>query len=139
MDTSEFKDQHRELLFLVTKINNDLKDVTDLKEENASAISERLSELSGKVLHHLSMEDRYLYPNFLTHSDEAIAQKAQDFMNEMGGISDGFKSYLKKWTLGNIKDNPSGFSSESQALFQALQTRIEREEKELYPLIEAHK
>lgn len=54
----------------------------------------------------------------------------------MAGIKDAFQKYLKAWTEGAIRSNAAGFAAETKSLFGALSQRIQRENTELYPLLD---
>jgi hypothetical protein len=59
-------------------------------------------------------------------------------MSEMGGLVATFGTYLGKWpTAAAIGADASSFRTETTSLFQVLKKRIDRENGELYPRVDA--
>jgi hemerythrin-like domain-containing protein len=109
------------------RIAKDPKEIRDL-----------LSILSGKLSIHLAMEDKSLYPELLDSPHESIRETARKYVDEMGGISGLFNEYLARWPYGaTIQDHPAEFIQETRSIFTILYRRIEREDNELFPLIDA--
>lgn len=93
-----------------------------------------LNKLSGKIKMHLSMEDKYVYPELLKSEKDNVRDTAKRFMNEMGAIGEAYNNYVSKWSSpSKIRENPDGFIKETNEIFAALQKRILSEEKDLYP------
>jgi iron-sulfur cluster repair protein YtfE (RIC family) len=91
---------------------------------------------SKQLLGHLTREDWLLYPSLLQSSERRIAATAQSFIDEMGGLMQAYKSWSAKWPTEAARANWSGFAAETTALLDQLERRIERENCELYPLVE---
>ncbi len=131
--TDSFKEQHKEMLELVKQINSGL-DPAKLAQD-ASQVRSTLSALAGKLLVHLSIEDKNLYPVMINSSDENAKKTAQSFMDEMGTLAGIFKDYTNKWPSPQaIQANPAGFCEETKAVFTAIGQRIGKEEATLYPM-----
>ena len=80
--------QHKEISELINTIKTmAIKDLI----ANSKEIATTLNNLSGKLKVHLSMEDRYLYPNLKAKN---IAEK---FENEMGNLAKEFLNYKEKY------------------------------------------
>jgi iron-sulfur cluster repair protein YtfE (RIC family) len=126
--TDKFRQQHTEVLDMVSDLNQKLKAKAD-----PQALRTALSALAGKLNFHLAMEDKALYPR-LMKSDGAAQGVAKKFMEEMGGLADAFEAYNKKWQVTAIRNDPAGFASETHKVFTTLGKRIARENAELYPL-----
>lgn len=126
--TDKFRQQHREVLDMVSELNQKLKEKADAQDLRTA-----LSALAGKLNFHLAMEDKALYPR-LMKSDGAAQGIAKKFMEEMGGLADNFEAYNKKWQVSAIRNDPAAFASETHKVFAALGKRIARENAELYPL-----
>ena len=52
----------------------------------------------------------------------------------MGDLADDFAAYDDKWTAERVAADWTGFCRETVTLFDLLKLRVEREERELYPL-----
>jgi|tagenome__1003787_1003787.scaffolds.fasta_scaffold17021610_1 hypothetical protein len=126
--TDKFRQQHREVLDMVSELNQKLK-----ANEDAQSLRTSLSALAGKLNFHLAMEDKALYPR-LMKIDGAAQGVAKKFMDEMGGLSDAFGAYNNKWQVSAIRKDPAAFAAETHKVFGALGKRIARENAELYPL-----
>ena len=96
-----------------------------------------LSKLAGNLKVHLAMEDEAVYPMLLEHKDPEIRSLAQKYMIEMGGLKDAFIEYIDKWTKAfAIQQNPEEFVEATKGIFDALGKRIEKEDSELYILVD---
>ena len=135
MQTRTYRQQHTKLLEQVAE----LKDIIGQKEfsKRESEIIQKLSELSGVLKLHLKLEDENLYPALRTHKNEAVREMAARYAREMGGLSEAFTNYRTKWLrLGAITAEPQKFVEESINVFSALGARIDREDTELYALVD---
>ena len=131
--TDLFRTQHKEIAALVGEIEQKLSPV--ISESDGDVIRKSLSSLSGKLMIHLAMEDRNLYPAIVTSGDENAKKMAETFMTEMGTLAGAFKDYTGKWPSGaTIAANPADFCTQTKAVFGALKDRVGREEATLYPL-----
>ena len=62
---------------------------------------------------------------------------AKTFQQEMGGIAEAFAAFVSRWNLpSKIAADPAGFKDDANAIFKALHTRVQRENRDLYPLAE---
>ncbi len=130
-----FRDQHDELLKIATEISAYL-DVDKLSGD-AGEVRGLLSQLLGKLSVHLSMEDKALYPKLSEHPDERVRSMARSFMEEMGGIGEAVNEYKSKWSSSlEIQKDPGDFIEQTKSLFDALSKRIERENSELYKVVD---
>jgi len=126
--TDKFRQQHEEILEMVSELNRQIKAKAD-----AQVLRTALSNLAGKLNFHLAMEDKALYPR-LMKGDGDVKVTATRFMQEMGGLGDAFQAYNNRWQVSAIRKEPEAFASETHKVFQTLGKRIARENAELYPL-----
>jgi hypothetical protein len=94
------------------------------------------SELSSMLIAHLKAEDWLLYPPLLASADSHIASVARAFSVEMGGLAAAYVAYCDRWNADAIAADWAGYCSDSRELIDALTTRITRENRELYPLLD---
>lgn len=92
--------------------------------------------LTTRLIAHLKAEDWLLYPPLLESSDPEIARIAREFVDEMGGLAAAFNAYVEKWDALRITSEWPVYQVETRGIIDALQTRIVRENRELYPLLE---
>lgn len=134
--TTSFRAQHEVLAEIVTSIETKLTSISN--DGVAEEVRTLLSSLSGKLLVHLAMEDKSLYPNMISSDNDDAKKAAEEFMTEMGTLAEAFTGYVKSWpSADKIKEKPDEFSSQTRAVFQALKDRIGREEATLYPLADS--
>ncbi len=133
----DYRTQHRELQSLMRQISELLN--PEILEQDAKEVAGLLEIFAKKLVLHLAMEDQALYPTLFAFPDKKIQKLARQFMDEMGHIAQNFKSFINKWQhVADIESKPSIFIAETKQLFSVLEKRIEREDKELYPLINEH-
>ena len=94
-------------------------------------------QLSSTLIAHLKAEDWVLYPRLAKSGDDKVATTAQAFSEEMGGLAAAFSAYNEKWTATAIANDWSGYCADTREVMETLTNRITRENRELYPLLEA--
>jgi len=133
--SDRYREQHRGLLNLAKKINELL--VPGQLANDATEVRMCLADLSGKLKVHLAAEDHSLYPSLLKHEKEEIRAIVQQFIDEIGSLSTVLMGYLEKWPSPlPIQDNPGDFIKDTKGILSALAGRIEKEDNQLYPLLD---
>lgn len=66
-----------------------------------------------------------------------VALTAKTFSASMGGLANDFKTYAERWTTDAITSNRKEFQVETFKILRALKIRMTREERDLYPLLNA--
>lgn len=133
--TASFRLHHKELLEIAGEISRSLR--PEVVGKDAQGVRMLLSKLSGKLSIHLAMEDNSLYPRLLSHKDPTIKGTADRFIAEMGNIKTVYLEYTKKWSDNAvIQQGCNDFIKETKAVFGALAKRMEKEDKELYNLVD---
>ena len=94
-------------------------------------------QLASELIKHLKSEDWILYPALLTSLNERVALIARAFSASMGGLASEFKTYRERWDADAIMHNWTGYQSETFEILRALTLRINREERDLYPLLDS--
>lgn len=90
--------------------------------------------LRDTLVRHLKCEDWALYPRLRASGVADLVRLTRSFELEMGDLADEFVAYDAKWTADRVATDRAGFCRETKIIFDLLQLRIEREERELYPL-----
>lgn len=136
LSTKNLKRHHTELLQMISEMSKML-DPQKLGQDDGKIRTE-LSRFSGKLLVHLSMEDESLYPVLVGYGkDPSVEATATKFINDMGYLRGAFEAYLKKWLASKaIQGNPADFVRETRDLFSAISGRIDKEERELYAMVD---
>src|SRR5690349_4315695 len=128
LDLQLYRRQHRELV-----------EVADRLSAGARAADARalLAELSGKLLVHLQMEDRRLYPELLRSEDPLVRETAARFQAELGSLRAAADAFSRRWLRPDaIEADPHAFSQELRSIVHALRGRIASEDSELFPAAE---
>jgi iron-sulfur cluster repair protein YtfE (RIC family) len=134
--TEKLRRQHNELGQLVALLRGEL--TLDRLVRDAAPARGLLSRLLDKLSVHLATEDRLLYPELRRHPEAAVADRVADLEHAMLAISDAIVAFGKRWpTPSVIADRPAIFIIETQEMLEALVTRIQLEESELYPAADA--
>ena len=94
-------------------------------------------QLNSTLIGHLKAEDWVLYPRLVESDDPQVAATAKAFSEEMGGLAAAFISYNEKWSAPAITADWPGYCVDTLEIIEALTGRITRENRELYPLLEA--
>jgi hypothetical protein len=107
----------------------------DLVNEYRSAadalpIALQLNRLVGLLRVHLAQEDVQLYPELIASGRMALA-----YASEMGGLAGELELFAQRWSSSvGIAAAFAEFAEVTRELMLRLATRIERENRYLYPL-----
>ncbi|MDD3239806.1 MAG: hemerythrin domain-containing protein [Lachnospira sp.] len=105
-------------------------------EKNGRDIALHISTLAGKIKVHLSMEDKYLYPGLIEKGNADVKKMANSYQREMGDLADEFVKYKDKYnTNPKLLQSAESIKSDTEKIFQKIETRMQREENELYKFI----
>ncbi|MFR3729381.1 hemerythrin domain-containing protein [Lacrimispora sp.] len=131
MELKHYMEQH-ERIKEELNILNMLCKKPDL-EQTASEIALHINSLAGKLKIHLSSEDKYLYPSFLHSNDSRLVAMAGEYQKEMGDLLAVFTEFKEKYnTKFKILSEKAGFYGEANKILQAIEKRMQKEEKGLY-------
>jgi hemerythrin-like domain-containing protein len=132
--TARYRRHHTELIDLFHQVI----DVPEAEiERSAGAISRVLSRLYGLLSVHLALEDRSLYPRMRNCSDASLRRMAQQYEVEMGNLKERFELFYHQWLqVSTIQAEPRAFSREAKQVIGSLLQRIEKENREFYPLVD---
>lgn len=134
MNIDKFKREHVDLLTSVTALRELVQSGV---QEHADAIFKQLFVMSSTIRLHLAAEDRMLYPALARSADPVVAQAGKQFQQEMGGLAETYSAFAARWNLTfKIAAEPQRFREEANEIFRALHQRVQRENRELYPLAE---
>ena len=130
----KLRQEHARLVEIVGRL---AKCVAQPRPPAASELFKLRHELSSTLIAHLKAEDWVLYPRLLASAQGKIAETARAFSDEMGGLAAAYTGYADKWTANSIEQDWRGYCDETAGIIEALTNRIRRENRELYPLLEA--
>lgn len=134
MDTLPFRQQHARILKLGTRLGEQAKLATD--PGVVTDVLATLEAFTAELVEHLEQEDGHLYPAMMASEDPELAALAKRYNAEMGGITDLFHLYRRRWTAETIGADPLKFARETGLLLEGLVDRVRRENEDLYPAAE---
>jgi hemerythrin HHE cation binding domain-containing protein len=92
--------------------------------------------LMSTLIAHLKLEDWALYPRLIDSGNEEISNAGRSFQEEMGGFAPAFLAYCDKWNANSIASDWAAYCCDTRAILDALINRLNRENRELLPLLE---
>lgn len=95
-----------------------------------------LSRFNQLLQVHLVREDDVLYPAIIRGRDTEAAAVATRFQEDLGSLATEIEAFDRKWVGGQISTCWPDFCEDVTGVVKKLRMRIERENEELYPLIE---
>lgn len=129
MNVNELRKQHQQLTVIAGQL---LQAVGD--EATPKSVGALRWQLARTLMSHLALEDRIFYPAMLRLSDERARAAAMQLQAELGMLAHSFSAYMHRWNDDQIVRNWAEFCIETRAILGALKSRMEQEEKQLYPL-----
>ena len=134
--TRRFRSQHDVLLTMAVELKQLSQTVSTLEE--AKQVRDHLNRLAGKLVVHLAKEDKSLYPQLLAASDKTVVALTKQYIDEMGDLAEVFNLFNRRWVTPRfIYKYQDKFEAEAAAIVEALATRIDKENNELYVLADA--
>jgi len=135
MNTQRYRQQHERILNAIETINSRLN--PEVIMNNTREVRLLISGLIGKLKFHLSIEDKVIYPGLLNHENSDIASTAQKFIDDMGDIIKTVDMYNERWSNEHvIKADPVVFIQETKLILNKLILRTEKENNELYKMVD---
>jgi len=135
MKIENLKEQHLKIRELIDDVKSCIK--LDKTNDNLMQLVYKIKKLAGVLRIHLSSEDRYLYPLLMESDDKHTKELSESFDKSMGGLSNAYISFKTRYnTFVSIAENYEEFMLELDRVFDQLITRLDREDNELYPLVE---
>ncbi len=104
----------------------------DVAEEARSAIL----GLDQLLVEHLTHEDQWMYPLLMAADDAGVRGAAAACFEDMGGVHGAWNACRDLWSAEAIFADPRRFRAATDGLIGALALRVERENVELYPLVD---
>jgi iron-sulfur cluster repair protein YtfE (RIC family) len=133
-DLAKLREEHAQLVTIVTRLGHVIARPAAPPQVDLYSLRR---ELSSTLVAHLKAEDWVLYPRLMESKDPAVADTARAFSDEMGGLAAAYSAYAETWNATAIEADWPGYCAASKGIVDALTCRIARENRELYPLLEA--
>jgi iron-sulfur cluster repair protein YtfE (RIC family) len=135
MNIDKFKQQHVEILSCISTLRMHVKSGIS---NNALEISKLIIAMSSIIKLHLFVEDNILYPALQNTKNVALAGMGKRFQDEMTDIASGYLNFARKWnTATRLAQDPEGFRTDANHVLRVLHDRMQKENTDFYPAIEA--
>jgi hypothetical protein len=135
VNIDKFKRQHVVILDGIARLREAARGGI---EENAEQIASMIVKISSVIKLHLVVEDSVLYPEVASSSDTMLSRLGERYQYEMKGISEEFFNFATHWNLATrVAAEPERFRAEANQVLRVLFDRMQREDHEFYPAIEA--
>lgn len=106
---------------------------------NAQAIAQGIIDVSSVIKLHLAVEDQALYPALQRSGDAELARMGQQYQQEMAPLAQAFDGFARRWnTAQRLQQDEAGFRADANNVLRRVHQRMQRENREFYPRIEAH-
>jgi hypothetical protein len=133
----DFRARHREIRQTISDLQQLLTEEQLRIRPNAMTAHQLICSLADKVKRHLAEEDKGLYPALLVHDDPRIKSIAWGFISGDRPLRRLFEDYRHRWLeYCDLRFGPR-FLAETADMFHLILDRIEREERTLFPRLEA--
>jgi len=135
MNIDKFKHQHIDILSGITR----LRELAHAGiERNAEKIAAAIVAFSGLIKLHLAVEDRSLYPALEASGEGELVRLSHRYQDEMEGIAGAYLQFAARWnTARSVSLAPEAFREQANLVLRQLYERIQREDREFYPAIDA--
>ena len=135
MNLDRFKHQHIDILRSIATLRALAQAGV---EGNASAIAQGIVAMSGTIKLHLAVEDQALYPALQRGGNAELARLGRQYQSEMASIASAYDAFARRWnTAENVRRNAEGFRNEANVVLRRVFERMQREDHDFYPRIEA--
>jgi iron-sulfur cluster repair protein YtfE (RIC family) len=134
--TSNLRAQHDAVEVMIDQIFADIEHYRS--DKDAFPLTLKLARLAGILRTHFALEEEILYPSMIESDHREAAVMARVFRTDHGNLAAQFERFVDRWSKSAaIGASLRQFEFEAGMLFATLRERIDRENRELYPLAEA--
>ncbi|WP_446654063.1 hypothetical protein [Blastomonas sp.] len=98
-------------------------------------LAETRWQLSGHVMQHLALKDRYLYAKLLNDPRPHVRAIGEEFHQELAALYADYCEQGKYWTQERVAAEWEAYRHPAKARILAMFARVEREETQLFPLV----
>ena len=134
INIKNLKRQHENIIADIDFIASELRKGSLLNQLETALY---INRLAGKIKIHLMEEDKYMYPELLHLDDTELRIMAEEYIDEMGDLANQYVKFKNEYNTGSkIAKNKEAFLDASKEMMKILKTRIDKEDNELYRIIE---
>lgn len=135
MKLKNYLEQHDSIAEEIDYIKANLS--AEITDEIAQETARHINVLAGKLNIHLTMEDKYLYPNLMAKESPVANYSINEYVDEMGGLATAFTEFKNKYnTKQKLLLNKDSFKTDARNILDKILRRIKKEETTIYTLID---
>ena len=135
MNIDKFKHQHVDILESIDTLRNLAKAGA---ANNATEIARLIVAMSSTIKLHLAVEDRALYPALQRGHNPELARLGQQYQRDMGPIAQAYEAFARRWNRPeSVRRAERDFRDDANRVLRMVHERMQRENREFYPRIEA--
>lgn len=135
MNIDKFKQQHVDILQGIASLRRMAHAGV---ARNAAEIARGIVAMSATIKLHLAVEDRAMYPALARSADADLARTGRAFQEEMDAIAQSYEAFARRWNNArSLERDEDGFRADANSVLRRVHERMQRENRDLYPRIEA--
>lgn len=135
MNIDKFKHQHVSILGSIAALRSLAHAGV---AHNAAEIARLIVAMSSTIKLHLAVEDQALYPALQRGDNPELARMGQEYQRDMGPIAQAYEAFARRWNLAeSLRRDEQGFRDDANRVLRLVHERMQRENHEFYPRIEA--
>ncbi|WP_042421941.1 hemerythrin domain-containing protein [Comamonas granuli] len=135
MNIDKFKHQHVSILGSIAALRSLAHAGV---AHNAAEIARLIVAMSSTIKLHLAVEDQALYPALQRGNNPVLARMGQEYQRDMGPIAQAYEAFARRWNLAeSLRRDEQGFRDDANRVLRLVHERMQRENHEFYPRIEA--
>ncbi|OJX34740.1 MAG: hemerythrin [Burkholderiales bacterium 68-12] len=135
MNIDKFKHQHVSILGSIAALRSLAHAGV---AHNAAEIARLIVAMSSTIKLHLAVEDQALYPALQRGDNPELARMGQQYQRDMGPIAQAYEAFARRWNLAeSLRRDEQGFRDDANRVLRLVHERMQRENHEFYPRIEA--
>lgn len=135
MNIDKFKHQHVSILGSIAALRSLAHAGV---AHNAAEIARLIVAMSSTIKLHLAVEDQALYPALQRGNNPELARMGQQYQRDMGPIAQAYEAFARRWNLAeSLRRDEQGFRDDANRVLRLVHERMQRENHDFYPRIEA--
>ena len=135
MNIDKFKHQHVSILGSIAALRRLAHAGV---AHNATEIARLVVTMSSTIKLHLAVEDQALYPALQRGSNAELARMGQQYQRDMGPIAQAYEAFARRWNRPeSVLRDEQGFRDDANQVLRMVHERMQRENHDFYPRIEA--
>ena len=135
MNIDKFKHQHLDIMSNITALRQLAQAGV---AQNAANIASLIVSMSSTIKLHLAVEDQALYPALQRGNHPELTLLGAQYQKDMGPIAQAYEAFARRWNRPeSVGRDEQGFRDDANRVLRMVHERMQRENRDFYPRIEA--